>query len=75
MRDAASSITLEEIRAKYKVPSSHAYSSKNYVDKNITLGKLEGSVEVHIQFKCSFCSKLVSSIAVFPSQKGRLEVS
>lgn len=47
MRDAASSITLEEIKEKHKVPSSHSYSSKNNVEKNITIGKLEGSVEVH----------------------------
>ncbi|KAF5478990.1 hypothetical protein F2P56_005506 [Juglans regia] len=45
MRDAASSITLEEIKEKHKVPFSHLYSSKNNVEKNITIGKLEGSVE------------------------------
>ncbi|KAG2682420.1 hypothetical protein I3760_11G190500 [Carya illinoinensis] len=45
MRDAASSITLEEIKEKHKVPSSHSYSSKNNVEKIITIGKLEGSVE------------------------------
>lgn len=47
MRDAASSITLEEIKEKHKVPCTYAYSSKYNVDKNITLGKLEGSMEVH----------------------------
>ncbi|KAG2678170.1 hypothetical protein I3760_12G131600 [Carya illinoinensis] len=45
MRDAASSITLEEIKEKHKVPCGYAYSSKYNVDKNITLGKLEGSME------------------------------
>ncbi|XP_040988646.1 protein ENHANCED DOWNY MILDEW 2-like isoform X2 [Juglans microcarpa x Juglans regia] len=45
MRDAASSITLEEIKEKHTVPFSHLYSSKNNVEKNITIGKLEGSVE------------------------------
>lgn len=62
MRDAASSITLEEIKAKYKVPSSHTYSSKNYVDKNITLGKLEGSVEVHIQFVYIYNLSVLSAL-------------
>ncbi|KAL7186639.1 hypothetical protein ACSBR2_028381 [Camellia fascicularis] len=45
MKDATSSITLEEITKKHKVPITHAYSSKNVVDKAITLGKVEGSVE------------------------------
>ncbi|CAL5402702.1 unnamed protein product [Camellia sinensis] len=45
MKDATSSITLEEITKKHKVPVTHAYSSKNVVDKAITLGKVEGSVE------------------------------
>ena len=46
MKEAESSITLEDIKAKHKVPSTHAYSSKGVVDRTITLGKIEGSVEV-----------------------------
>ncbi|CAL8151961.1 unnamed protein product [Prunus armeniaca] len=45
MKDAASSITLEDVIRKHKVPSTHAFSSKNAVERNITLGKVEGSVE------------------------------
>ncbi|CAL2254900.1 unnamed protein product [Prunus armeniaca] len=45
MKDAASSITLEDVIRKHKVPSTHAFSSKNVVERNITLGKVEGSVE------------------------------
>ncbi|XVF03728.1 hypothetical protein REPUB_Repub05bG0018800 [Reevesia pubescens] len=45
MKEAESSVTLEDVIAKQKVPSTHAYSSKSLVDKTITLGKIEGSVE------------------------------
>ncbi|KAF9666494.1 hypothetical protein SADUNF_Sadunf16G0235000 [Salix dunnii] len=45
VKEAASSITLEDVIKKHEVPSTHAHSSKNVVDKNITLGKVEGSVE------------------------------
>ncbi|CAK9163878.1 unnamed protein product [Ilex paraguariensis] len=45
MKDAASSITLEQVIKKHKVPITHAYSSRSAVDKTITLGKVEGSVE------------------------------
>uniref|UniRef100_A0A5B7BGT9 Zinc finger PHD-type domain-containing protein n=1 Tax=Davidia involucrata TaxID=16924 RepID=A0A5B7BGT9_DAVIN len=45
MKDASSSITLENIIEKHKVPTTHAYSSRNVVDKTITLGKVEGSIE------------------------------
>lgn len=44
MKDAASSITLENVIQKHKVPSTHAYSLKHVVDKTIKMGKLEGSV-------------------------------
>lgn len=46
MKNVASSITLEDVVQKHKVPSTHAYSLKNVVDKTIKMGKLEGSVEV-----------------------------
>lgn len=46
MKDAASSITLENVIQKHKVPSTHAYSLKHVVDKTIKMGKLEGSVVV-----------------------------
>ncbi|KAF8414192.1 hypothetical protein HHK36_002191 [Tetracentron sinense] len=45
MKDSSSSITLEEIVGRHKVPSTHAYSSKSVVDKTITQGRVEGSVE------------------------------
>ncbi|XP_017227306.1 protein ENHANCED DOWNY MILDEW 2 isoform X3 [Daucus carota subsp. sativus] len=45
MKDATSSITLSEITEKHKVPTTHAYSSKHAVDRTITMGKVEGSVE------------------------------
>ncbi|KAG7037353.1 Protein ENHANCED DOWNY MILDEW 2, partial [Cucurbita argyrosperma subsp. argyrosperma] len=45
MKNVASSITLEDVVQKHKVPSTHAYSLKNVVDKTIKMGKLEGSVE------------------------------
>lgn len=47
MKDAASSVRMEEILKRHKIPSTHAYSSKSAVDKAITLGKVEGSVEVY----------------------------
>lgn len=47
MKDAASSITLEDIMKKHKVPSTYANSSKYAADKNITVGKLEGSIQVY----------------------------
>lgn len=47
MKSVASSITLEDVIQKHKLPSStHACSLKHTVDKIITMGKLEGSVEV-----------------------------
>lgn len=48
LKDANKAVTLEDVIEKHKVPSTHAYSSKYIVDKTITLGKLEGSVEVHV---------------------------
>ncbi|XP_022877659.1 protein ENHANCED DOWNY MILDEW 2-like [Olea europaea var. sylvestris] len=45
MKDASSSLTLEEIEDKHKAPSAHVHSSKYVVDKHVTLGKVEGSVE------------------------------
>ncbi|KAK9268634.1 hypothetical protein L1049_000391 [Liquidambar formosana] len=45
MKESKSSITLEKVIEKHKVPSTHAYQSKNVVDKTITQGKVEGAVE------------------------------
>ncbi|XP_042484448.1 protein ENHANCED DOWNY MILDEW 2 [Macadamia integrifolia] len=42
---STSSITLEKITSKHKLPTTHAHSSKNMVDRTITQGKVEGSVE------------------------------
>uniref|UniRef100_A0A6N2M712 Zinc finger PHD-type domain-containing protein n=1 Tax=Salix viminalis TaxID=40686 RepID=A0A6N2M712_SALVM len=59
LKEAASSITLEDVIKRHEVPSTHAHSSKNVVDKNITLGKVEGTVEAvrtaikKLEEKCS----------------------
>ncbi|XP_057466283.1 LOW QUALITY PROTEIN: protein ENHANCED DOWNY MILDEW 2-like [Actinidia eriantha] len=45
VKDAASSLTLENITKQSKGLMTHAYSSRNVVDKALTLGKVEGSVE------------------------------
>lgn len=47
IKESASSITLDDVKKKHEVPSTHAYSSKTVVDKTITAGKVEGTVEVH----------------------------
>ncbi|KAK2987061.1 hypothetical protein RJ640_004787 [Escallonia rubra] len=39
MKEAASSITQDDIAKMHKVPSTHASSSRNTVDKTITMGK------------------------------------
>lgn len=43
-----SSITMENVIKEHKFASTHTHSLKNVVEKTITVGKLEGSVEVHI---------------------------
>lgn len=45
IRQTSSSITLKDIMKKNNTPSTHAYSGN--VDKTITQGKVEGSVEVY----------------------------
>ncbi|GJZ23791.1 protein enhanced downy mildew 2 isoform X1 [Tanacetum coccineum] len=52
MKDAASSITLDEVKKYHigKVPSTHTSSSR--VDKSIILARVEGSVEaIHVALK------------------------
>ncbi|GMJ05058.1 ENHANCED DOWNY MILDEW 2 [Hibiscus trionum] len=44
MKEAESSITLEDIIAKQNLPSTHKHSSRSAMER-ITLGKIEGSVE------------------------------
>ncbi|XXG44793.1 hypothetical protein AAC387_Pa02g0051 [Persea americana] len=44
VKRSSSSLTLEDIMKKHKVPSTHSYSSR-HVDRTITQGKVEGSVE------------------------------
>lgn len=48
VKEASSSITLEDVMKKRVVPSTHSHSSKAIVDKNIALGKVEAAVEVHV---------------------------
>ncbi|XP_047335519.1 protein ENHANCED DOWNY MILDEW 2-like [Impatiens glandulifera] len=43
--EASSMITMKDIIENSKLPITHANSSKNYIDKYITLGKVEGSIE------------------------------
>jgi hypothetical protein len=47
-KEASSSITMEKVIKEHKFASTHTHSLKNVVEKTITVGKLEGSVEVHI---------------------------
>ncbi|KAI4306164.1 hypothetical protein L6164_029465 [Bauhinia variegata] len=44
-KEAASSITLENVLEKHKVASTHSHSLKTTVEKTITVGKLEVSVD------------------------------
>ncbi|KAK8527159.1 hypothetical protein V6N13_085013 [Hibiscus sabdariffa] len=44
MKEAESSVTLEDIIAKQNLPSTHKYSSRSTMER-ITLGKIEGSIE------------------------------
>lgn len=44
MADVSSSITIDDVMKKLNIPSTHA--SARRINKNITLGKVEGSVEV-----------------------------
>ncbi|RDY04149.1 Protein ENHANCED DOWNY MILDEW 2 [Mucuna pruriens] len=44
-KEATSSITLETVIKEHKFASTHTHSLKSVVEKTITLGKLEGSVE------------------------------
>lgn len=43
IEDASSSLTLEKISKKHKAPFTHTQSSKN-----VSMGKVEGSIEVHV---------------------------
>ncbi|XP_058208752.1 protein ENHANCED DOWNY MILDEW 2-like [Rhododendron vialii] len=45
VKDAGSSITLEKIIENHKLPTTYGYSSRNVVDKSLTLGKVEVSIE------------------------------
>lgn len=45
MKDSTSSITLDEVLGKHKLLTTHTRTSKYAVDKTITQGKVEGSVE------------------------------
>ncbi|PNY14011.1 enhanced downy mildew protein, partial [Trifolium pratense] len=44
-KEASSSITMEKVIKEHNFASTHAHSLKNVVEKTITVGKLEGSVE------------------------------
>ncbi|KAF7831325.1 protein ENHANCED DOWNY MILDEW 2-like isoform X1 [Senna tora] len=44
-KEARSSITLEDVLEKHKLASTHTQSLRNIVEKTITAGKLEGSVD------------------------------
>ncbi|KAK7316808.1 hypothetical protein RJT34_00536 [Clitoria ternatea] len=44
-KEATSSITLEDVIKEHKFVATHTHSLKSVVERTITLGKLEGSVE------------------------------
>lgn len=52
MKDSTYSITLDEVLGKHKLLTTHTRTSKYAVDKTITQGKVEGSVEVHVELFC-----------------------
>ncbi|OWM81336.1 hypothetical protein CDL15_Pgr007374 [Punica granatum] len=45
IKDATSSVSMQDVLEKQKLPSTHTQSLKSNVDKAITMGKLEGAVE------------------------------
>ncbi|KAI6690608.1 hypothetical protein NL676_027436 [Syzygium grande] len=45
MKEAVSSVSMGDVMRKQKVPSTHAQYLKSIVDKAITIGKVEGSVQ------------------------------
>ncbi|XP_038688579.1 protein ENHANCED DOWNY MILDEW 2 isoform X2 [Tripterygium wilfordii] len=45
IKKSETSITMESVVKKHKMPSTHKYSARYVVDKTITTGKVEGSVE------------------------------
>jgi hypothetical protein len=47
---------MEKVIKEHKFASTHTHTLENVVEKTITVGKLEGSVEVHI-----FLNLLLSS--------------
>lgn len=59
IKEATSSVSMRDVLEKHKTPSTHTQSFKSNVDKAITMGKLEGAVEVLLLFVCSSdCFKL-----------------
>ncbi|KAL6567122.1 hypothetical protein OROMI_015526 [Orobanche minor] len=44
MKDASSSLTLDQVKGNHKSPSTHTQYSRFYAD-NVTLGKVDGSVQ------------------------------
>jgi len=64
-KEATSSVTLEDVVKEHNFVSTHTHSLKNVVEKTITLGKLEGSVEVYIlPYVVVFVSQLVWSLFI-----------
>lgn len=69
--ESTNAIKLEDIIKKHKIPSTHSSSSKYAVDKTITLGKVEGAIEVCVSklntlvFDAYYLMYLVSSLSSF----------
>ena len=64
-KEATSSVTLEDVVKEHKFSTTHTHSLKNVVEKTITLGKLEGSVEVYIlPYVFVFISQFVWSLCI-----------
>lgn len=46
MRSVESSISIKDIREKHKVPTTHEYSLKSFVESSCTQGKVEAATVV-----------------------------
>ena len=60
VREAESKITLDDVIKEHKPPSTHGSSLKNVI-QSITLGKVEGSIEVCY---CNMYTSLCCSLSV-----------
>ena len=68
LKEATSSVTLENVVKEHIFAATHTHSLKSVMEKTITLGKLEGSVKVHITiyiyYSMVFISEFVWSLGI-----------